>query len=71
MDPELLNLCTCERETKRLSGGLKELAQLTLLFHVEQIRETQNNVKLLVVDAGTFKESRGRLTAPCIFLKPR
>jgi hypothetical protein len=30
---------------------LKELAQLTLLFHVEQIRETQNNVKLLVGNA--------------------
>jgi hypothetical protein len=47
----LVDLRTCERETKRLRSGLKELAQLTLLFHVEQIRETQNNVKLLVEDA--------------------
>jgi hypothetical protein len=47
----LLDLRTCERETKRFCGGMKELAQLTLLFHVEQIRETQHNVKLLVGDA--------------------
>lgn len=51
MGPKVLDLRICQSEAKRLSGGMKELAQLTLLFHVEQIRETQNNVKFLVGDA--------------------
>jgi hypothetical protein len=34
-----------ETRTKRLCGRDKEVAQVTVMFHVEQLREMRNNVK--------------------------
>ena len=60
MGPKVLDLRICQSEAKRLSGGMKELAQLTLLFHVEQIRETQNDVKaFLLWTPGILKNAWG------------
>jgi hypothetical protein len=39
------NLDFSKNEAERVSGSNKELAQLPLVFHVEQLRETVKDVK--------------------------
>jgi hypothetical protein len=46
----LLSLLLGETDTKLFGGSKKELAQATLLFHVEQIRETAREVKDPLMD---------------------
>jgi hypothetical protein len=52
IDEELADLVFCETEAEPTCGCNQELVQGTLMFHVEPLRETVEEVKVCFIENG-------------------